>query len=463
MTAAHGALTEGPVGRTLLNKAAPMLLGIASILLFNIVDTFFVGQLGAWELAAMSFTFPVTFVVLSIAMGMGIGATAVISAAIGHGDEAKVRRLTTDAIILANVIVVLVVVLGLLLQTPTFRLLGADVEMTALILEYMTPWWIGVGFLVIPMVGNSAIRATGDMKTPAYIMMTAGGLNLLLDPLLIFGLGPLPRLELQGAAIATVLSWMTTFVAASWVLIRRERMIDFRWPTTEVLFDSWSSILKVGLPAAGTNLLVPLGFALLTRIVAEHGTEAVAAWGVANRLEGLSMVGIAALSTAMTPFVGQNMGAGRCDRLREAVRFSIKASFSWGLGVALVLSALARPIAGAFNSEPSVIGLVVLFLYTVPISYTFFGVVQLMGSFFNGSQRPMKAALLTVLRLFVFGVPLAFLGAQIDGMRGMFLGISLGNLLIGGAAIYMVRSLIDRHEEDLARGGIHAEAPLPST
>ena len=449
MTVTRGVLTEGPVARTLLQKALPMLLGIAAILFFNIVDTFYVGQLGARELAAMSFTFPVTFVVLSLAMGMGIGASAVISTAIGQGDDARVRRLTTDSLFLANALVVLVAGAGLVFQQPIFRLLGAAEDMLPLIIAYMTPWWLGVGFLVIPMVGNSAIRATGDMKTPAYIMSIAGLVNAGLDPLLIFGLGPFPRLELQGAAVASVLSWTVTMGAALWILIRRERMIAFCLPKLQELADSWRAILRVGLPAAVTNVLTPLAGALLTRIASEHGTAAVAAWGVGNRIEGLALVGIAALSTAMTPFVGQNMGAGRCDRLREAVRFSILASLVWGGGVAVLLAALAYPIAFAFAEAAPVVRGIVHFLWVIPASYTLLGTVQLVSSFYNGAQRPMRAAALSGLRLFVFGLPLAAGGAHFAGLLGLYIGVALGNVLVGGIAIWMVWRLIDAHEKRL--------------
>ena len=438
-----GALTEGPVGRTLVEKAVPMLLGIASIIFFNIVDTFWVGQLGAVPLAAMSFTFPITYVVLSLAMGMGIGATSVISNAIGHGDFSRVRRLTTDSLFLANILVLVLAVIGLVTQGPLFTLIGAEPDTLPLIKAYMTPWYLGVGFLVIPMVGNSAIRATGDMKTPALIMAVVGIVNAVLDPFLIFGIGPFPRLELFGAALATVISWLCSFVAAFWVLGYRERLLDFARPRLAVLWASWKEILHVALPAAGTNILTPLAGAVLTRIVAEQGTEAVAAWGVAGRIESLALVGIMALSTAMTPFAGQNLGAGRCDRLREAVRFAMAASVVWGLGVAVVLGVGAPAIAAIFSDNSQVVRLVVRFLFIVPLSYTLLGVGLLVSSFYNGSKRPMKAALISVFRLFIFSIPFGLIGAAWGGMTGLFLGVALGNACTGLVSIFLVHRFIE--------------------
>ena len=454
----RGALTEGPVGPTLIAKALPMLVGIASILLFNIVDTFFVGQLGAEPLAAMSFTFPVTFVVLSLAMGIGIGATAVISTALGQGDDGRVRRLTTDALFLANVLVIVCAGLGLSTQSPLFRALGADPRLLPLILQYMTPWWFAVGFLVIPMVGNAAIRATGDMKTPSYVMLTAGLVNLALDPILIFGWGPVPRLELFGAALATGLAWVVTFVAAVWILARRERMLTLERPRLAELLASWTAILRVGVPAALTNVLTPVAGAALTRLAAGQGTAAVAAWGVGTRIEGLATVGVMALATALTPFVGQNIGAGRCDRLSAALRFAVLASIVWGAGVALVLGILARPLALAFNDDGEVVAWIMRFLWVVPASYTFLGAVHLMSSFYNGAQRPLPAAALSVVRLFVLGLPAALLGAHLGGMTGLLQGVAVGNVLAGVVAIGMGRRLV---AEQLRRQ-TEERAPVPA-
>jgi putative MATE family efflux protein len=219
-------LIDGPVGKTLLNLTIPMVIGIMGIVAFNLVDTYFVGQLGTTELAALSFTFPVVFVIGSIALGLSMGTSAVISRAIGEGDRHKVQRLTTDALMLSLVIVISFAVAGLFTIEPLFKLLGASAEILPLIKRYMTIWYPGMMFVVIPMVGNGAIRASGDTKTPSMIMMAAVVVNLVLDPLLIFGIGPFPRWELEGAAVATVIARAVTMVISIRVLHWREKMIS---------------------------------------------------------------------------------------------------------------------------------------------------------------------------------------------------------------------------------------------
>jgi len=423
-----------------------MLIGIAAILLFNIVDTFWVGQLGARELAAMSFTFPVVFVVMSVSMGMSIGTTAVISRAIGQGHAAGVRRLTTDALALSVVIVTVMGLAGLALLGPVFQALGADDSLMPLIRQYMIPWLLGVGFVVIPMVGNGAIRATGDTRTPSVVMLAAGVTNLALDPLFIFGVGPLPRMELRGAAVATVLSYMVAFVAALWMLGRRERMLEARIPPVREVLSSWRAILHLGVPAAATNLLIPLSTGVLTRMVAAHGTHAVAGFGVATRLEGLSMIGVSSLASALTPFVGQNSGASRWERVTGGVRFSMRAALTWGGAAAIVLGLAAPHLAGLFNDDPDVIKTATTYLRVVPWSYGTLGIALLAGSTFQALQRPFRAAQLVVLRLVVLAVPLAWLGSRWLGVPGLFGGVAAANLLVGCVAWWEVKRQVPASE-----------------
>jgi putative MATE family efflux protein len=453
MTTNRVNLLEDQVGSTLLRLSGPMALGFLAVILFSVVDTFWVGRLGARELAAMSFTFPVVFLIMSISIGIGVGVTAVVSRAIGAGEPDRVCRLTTDGLLLANGLVVMVALAGLLTIRPVFGVLGASPDMIVLIGQYMTPWYIGVGFIVIPIVGNSAIRATGDTKTPSLIMIIAGGVNLILDPILIFGLGPFPRLELQGAAIATVIAYTITFFAAFAILWKRERMLDFSRPAFAEVIESWRRILYVGVPAAATQMLVPLATAVLTRIVAGFGPAAVAAFGVGTRIESLSMIVPMALAASVTPFVGQNLGARNCARVRAGLRFGVLVSLVYGAIAAGVLAILARSLASIFTVEPAVVDMMSWYLYIIPVSYGFFGAMFAVNATFNAADHPLRAAFIIVVRLFVLAVPLAMVGSALGGLAGVFAGISAANVLVGILAILMGRYFIRRVEKRIASSG----------
>jgi putative MATE family efflux protein len=443
-------LLEGPIGSTLIRLAMPMVFGMAAIILFNVVDTLYVGRLGALDLAAMSFTFPVVFMVMHVGVGLGVGVTSAISRAIGKGDNDRVRRLTTDGLFLANTVVIVFAIAGILTLDPLFRALGAGEEMLPLIRSYMRWLYVGVGFLVIPIVGNSAIRATGDTKTPAMIMVTAGVVNIALDPLLIFGPGPFPRLELQGAAIATVISWIVTFIAAFWILGKRMRMIDRSLPQLAIVWSSWRAILYVGIPASATQVLVPVAAGIITRMVSSFGPDAVAAFGVGTRIEALALIGIFSLGAALAPFVGQNYGAHNSVRLRKAMRFCAVGAIVYGGAAYVVLALLARPVAILFNDQEAVVATIVTYLRIMPIGYAFHGFALLVVSTFNAVNKPITSAVLNIFRLFVFGLPLAYTGSILIGVSGVFYGLITANVLIGIISYLVMRKFLHIVESEIA-------------
>ncbi|MFC2165559.1 MATE family efflux transporter [Acidobacteriota bacterium] len=443
-------LVEGPIGRILFKLTVPMIFGVLGMVAFNLVDTFFVGKLGTMELAALSFTFPVIFAIASLALGIGIGASAVISRAAGEGDEQKVKSLTTDSLILSLLFVAIIIVVGLLTLEPVFRLLGATDELIPLIKQYMIIWYPGMIFVVIPMVGNNAIRAIGDTKTPSAIMLIAVTVNGIMDPLLIFGLGPFPRLELAGAAIATVIARASTLIVSLYVLIFREQMITFARRNLADIIESWKRILYIGVPAAGTRIIVPVVMGVITRLLASYGPESVAAFGVAARLEFFALAVVWALASVIGPFVGQNWGAGKFDRVRLGIRMSERFAVLWGLGMCLLLVILAEPAASIFSSNPAVTSTIVLYLRIVPLAFGAGGVIILNASALNVLNRPLHATFLIFLQMVVFYIPLAHLGSRVFGLQGIFGGAAVAYIVAGVSAHFLMKYILNSMRSSFA-------------
>jgi len=419
-----------------------MVFGILGMVAFNVADTFFVGQLGSNELAALSFTFPVVLVINSLAQGLGVGASAVISRAIGEGDHHKVQRLTTDSLVLAVLVAIVCVSLGILTIDPLFSLLGATPEVLALIRQYMVIWYFGIIFVVIPMVGNNAIRATGDTKTPSAIMLVAVAINISLDPLLIFGLGPFPRMELSGAALTTVLARATVFFVSLGILYYREKMLTLAWPGFKALFDSWGQVLYIGLPSAGTSMIIPLGTGVITSLIATYGPEAVAAYGVSTRLDMFALTVVMALASVLGPFVGQNWGAGQPERLILGVKYSQGFVTAWGFLVFIGLATAAWPIAGLFNDNPEVISTIVRYLRIVPLGYGLMGLLLLSNTTFNVLNKPLYASALSLTQMFGLYIPLAYAGSRFLGVTGIFIAAATANIVAGLCAYLWLKSIL---------------------
>ena len=433
----HQRLIEGNVGQQLIKLTIPMIWGVLAVTAFNIVDTYFVGQLGTQPLAAMSFTFPVVMTLGSLAIGLGVGTSSVIARAIGEGDRDRVQRLTTDSLTLSLLVVAIFVSFGLVTIDPLFTALGADADVLPFIRSYMQIWYFGMIFLVIPMVGNSAIRASGNTLVPGIIMIVAAGVNIALDPFFILGWGGFPRLEIQGAAIATIISRAITLIASLLVLHYREKMLCFNLPKFGVILASWRKILQIGLPAAATSIITPISIGLITSAIAFYGAEAVAAFGIASRIESLSLIVIVALSASLGPFVGQNWGAKKYYRVHRALNLSYLFCLAWGIMMAAILTGSASWLASLFNNDPEVIQIARNYLWFVPISYAAAGIIFVASSTFNALGKPIPSMIMTISRMVVLYIPLAYLGSRLFGINGIFAAACIANLVVGiGAYVW---------------------------
>jgi len=411
-----------------------MIWGIFAMMAFNFTDTWFVAQIGERQLAAMSFTFPVVMLMISLGIGMMAGTSSVIARAIGAGRRERVRRLSTDALLLAFLLSLACTALGLATMDSLFAALGADETIRPLIREYMTIWYGGYVFILVPMTGFGAMRATGDSRLQSKIMILASLMNLALDPLLIFGLAGFPRLELEGAAVATVLSRAASLAAVFWGLHRKHRLLDPSIPTLADFRASCASVLHVGVPAAGTNMIVPAATGAVVAIIATFGPAAVAGHGAASRIEHLTLVGFFALSAVIGPFVGQNLGAGQIERIAKALEISALFCVSLGLVVAVALAGGADPLMGLFSEAADVQSVGTLYLWIVPISYGAYGVIMVVTAAMNGLGHPMPAVAISAIRMIALYFPLAWLGAQLAGVTGIFVGISVANVISGAIA-----------------------------
>lgn len=428
-------LTSGSVSSNLLELTLPMMLGILSMVGFNLVDTYFVGQLGKNELAALSFTFPVITMIFSIVQGMGIGATALIAKSFGRGDIGKARRETTDSLVLSALIAFIFVLLGYFTIDPLFTALGASSEVLPLIREYMSIWYLTILFVVVPFIGNSAIRATGDARTPSYIMLFAVAINAILDPILIFGWGIIPALGLKGAAIATSASRGMTLILAFYILYKREKLITFHQPGWKVIRECWGSILYIGLPSGFSRMITPVAQSIITAFIAVYGQASVAGYGVGTRIEFLVMSVLFALSASIGPFTGQNFGAGHISRIQKSINQSSLFSLMWGFLLAIVCFVFARPIAIIFSDNEEVIKSSVLFLKIVPIGFGFQGIVQIINSNLNTLNKPLPASILLLIQALILYIPLAWIGSELFDIAGIFAATSL-TYAIGGILSY---------------------------
>lgn len=420
----------------------PTGFGILSLLLFNITDTFFISLLGTQELTALSFTFPITFIISSIIIGFGGGLSAALARLIGKGEMNNIKGFVISGLLLGLLSITLLSTLGYVISIPLFELMGASHFLMPLINDYLSIWLIAIVFLVVPMMGNNALRATGDAKSPSYIMMGAGIVNVVLDPIFIFGCGLIPAMGMQGAAYATLIAWLFSCIA-SLTLLFKSQLIGFVSLSSDMIILMWRRILKVGSPAALSQMINPLFNAIIMAILAQIDPNAVAAYGVGMRIESLMLIGVIALSSSLMPFLAQNMGATQYERAKNGLLGSAKFSVINQFVIYIIVALLAHPIANLFSNDESVIQYIVIFLYLVPFAYGALGIVIIFANALNAYNRAGSSLMLNVARLFLIMLPMAWLGKELHGATGVFAAIAIGNILMGGACYLLANKVTD--------------------
>lgn len=450
MNNAEPRLTQGSVGRHLVVMTTPVLFGIFTMMSQTFVDAYFIGQVGDRALAALSFAFPVLMVITSIAIGLGAGTSSVVARAYGSSDLRRARRLATDSLILSFLVTLVISAVGLLTINPLFKLLGAPTDMLPMIRGYMTILYGGVPFVVVGMVGMSSMRATGDTRLPSMLMVLAAILNIILDPIFIFGLGPVPEMGLNGAAFAALIARGGIFFGTLYLMHARMDMLTLNKPNSAELRESWTDILHVGIPAAATNAVIPIATGVITAMLARYGTDAVAGFGIASRVESLTLVVFYALSAIIGPFVGQNVAAGKAGRIYQALRICTIFCIAMGLAIAAFLAVFNDYLPTLFSQSPLVISVASKFLLIAPISYGAYGMVMIMNASFNGMGKPMPAVVISIVRMAMIYVPLAVVARYYFGIDGIFAAYAFANIATGVAAYIWARKSVkgqcDRHE-----------------
>jgi putative MATE family efflux protein len=434
-------LLEGDVPPHVLRLAFPLALGMFALNAFSLVDTWFIAQLGTRYLAALGFCIPIIMLYMGVIFGLNVGTSAALARVYGEGDMVKFSRMATDALTLGAVVITAAAVLGFMLIVPIFRLLGAGDGLMPLIWKYMAIWYCGLPFLGMMMIGNACIRATGDTRFPSAMMISLSVVNMVLDPFLIFGWGPFPRLELAGAAVTMVISSYIMAVISMWFLIFRKRVLVAPiWHKD--IFSSWKRIMHVAIPSMISNQISPISAAIITAMAAGFGKEAVAALGVATRIESMSTLVFYSVGAGLSIFAGQNFGAGNYGRIYEAVRAATKYALYWGVFIAGVLWLAAYRIPLFFDDNENVVNYTAKYLHWVPLTYFALGVMVVYNAKLNAIGRPFRATALILLKAIVLYVPLAWYFQGKMGFEGILLSLVITNLAVGAIAVLWNRRIL---------------------
>lgn len=416
--------------------AVPMLAGTFAINMYNLANAYFVSKLGTEALAAISFAFPVVMLLMFVSRGISSGAMTLVAHAIGGKDPKQAATLTTHALLLAVLFAAAMSILGVVTITPVFSRLGASGEVLDLTARYMRIWYLGAVVMVLQMVTSDLIICTGNTKTVSFLMVGSTVVNVFLDIGLIFGRFGMPKMGIVGAAVATILSQAAALAVAGYILFHRMKMIRIGIVASGTITRSWVRILKFGIPGALGMILAPISAAVITRLVAGYGNAAVAAMGVAGRIEMFAFMIPMTVGMSLIPFVAQNYGAGRLDRIRSARKGAMSFAVLYGVFIGILFLLFARPMARIFSNESDVVDVLCSYIYITCMGYGLLEVFRYAGFTLTGAHEPFKASMLSVMRIAVLLVPLSVAGSFFFGLHGIFWGRFVTDVLSGLAGIW---------------------------
>ena len=429
----------------MLRMLGPFSIAVIALISTGIVDTIYLGRLtdpdnpdlAQMVLAALGIAFPISFMGNSANIGLGAGTMSAVSRALGQGDVEKSRRHAAAAILMGLFVMTLLVTFMLLIAPYILSVTGQSETVVSWGYEYLLIVMPGLVIISVASMSNNILRAGGEAILPSSIMILGAVINIILNPFFIYGWGPFPRMELQGAALATLMGNVIGASYGFYIVFFHRKAVDFAGMTFRSMRRAWSIIGQVGVPAAGTNIIVPFSTWIVVAIIGNALGEAdVAAFTVASRAELISVGLLYALSACIGAITGRNGGAGKTERVREAFKVCYLICVIWGTVLAVVLAIFAHEVAGIFTSDQSLIEKIIPYFYIVPITVFAYGFVFISAAGLNAIGRPLYGLTYTIFRSLIFYVGFVAIGVMSAGLNGAFIGVAAANILSGLIAIY---------------------------
>ena len=437
-------LVSGSIPGHLVSQTLPMVIGVAAIMSIGLVDSYFIGQLGSDALAAISFIFPVSVAITSLGVGIMVGINSVVARALGEGDHEKAARRANFGIVFATLCGAVMGLALWLAIDPIFTAMNAPADLMPIIREYMRPYAMGFPLILAIMGFNGVLRGQGEARKTSTISIAYAGANWVLDPLLITGAFGFEGYGMAGAAYATVIGWALGVAVAVWLVRSTSLPLDFALLRDCSLIDPAKAIIRVGLPAAFSNAINPLGLSILTALVALEGEAAVAGFGAAGRLQSFVIVPLLGLSGAIGAIVGQNWGARRYDRSREAALWAAGFCVVWGVLVAIAMVLAGENFARLFTDDPAVIAEFALYLEIAAWGYAGFGLLIVGNGIMNAVDKAGLALMQSVGRVFLVMLPVALVLQPGMGSAAIYTAELAANLFGAISAVVLVRFIFVR-------------------
>lgn len=442
-------LTQGSILKNLYRLALPIMAGMFLQTLFNIVDTIFVSMLGGTALAAVSLHLPIFFLLLALGNCVAVGTSSLIARSLGAKDIDTANLTANQSIVLSVLIALISTVVGVIASPFIFRATGAEGTLLSYAIGYNTIIFAGNIFFFSYSAFDGILRGEGDMRTSMVNLLIATGCNIILDPILIFGFGPIPGFGVQGAALATVISRAIGLYFIVRHFAKKKSSITMNFTPWMWNSDIIRRILAVGIPASVAQGMLSLSLFVYNSIAMNFSEDAVAALGLGFRVDSLAFLPGLGISIATITLIGQNFGAGRLDRVRKAYFAALANAFALMAFMGLIFSIFPQHVLRVFSADPEVAAYGIEYLRTIPRFYGFLGIGFISSSAFQGIGQGYPSLLVNFIRLGVVGVPLSYILTRTQlGVNGLWWAIALSDVAFGIVGCIWFISKVNRLQKE---------------
>ncbi|MCK4532603.1 MATE family efflux transporter [bacterium] len=436
-------LINGNIHKSVLSIALPLVVVNTFSIALELIDAFFVGRLGPQALAAIAMASVVIFFLATFGVGLGIGTVALVSAAFGEGDFEKADKIALQSLYLGIVVSLILGVFGFFFSPWLLNFLGAKGDVLIMGSKYLKILFAGILAMFFMFLGNAVFQGAGDTKVPMKIGAITVIINIILDPLLIFGLIGFPRLGVSGAALATVISRTIGGIIMLSIFFRGKHLVQIKLDDLGLNFKIIKKILLIGFPGSIQMLLRSFSAVVLIKIVALFGTTVIAAYGIGGRIFHFFLLPGFCFGGAAATLVGQNLGAKNPHRAYKSALLSSYYYLGFLLVSGTIVFIFSSPIAALFNPEKEFVKICSLFLKYLAVGSVFLSSGVIFSRALQGAGDTISPMLITGLSLYIFQIPLAYLlsmhlgfnerGIWIAGLMGSFInGLIMAIIFLNG-------------------------------
>ncbi|MBA7516525.1 Multidrug export protein MepA [subsurface metagenome] len=432
----RGEILNGSINKTLLKLAYPLIFFNLLFIVYNLTDTFWLGKLGREAVSAPTVSFPFIWTMMSFGAGFAIAGFAFVSQYAGAGQWDKAKHNIANLLTLMFFSSFILGIIGFFITPWILHILGVPADAYDNAVIYLRVMFIGIPFSFEGFAFSFALRAIGDTKTPTIINSIAIILNVILDPLLIFGIGPFPRLEILGAALGTIISYSIASILSIYLVFSGKLGIKFYLSDFKPDFGLYKKMFKIGLPASIGQSLNALGFVVLMGIVSQFGSVVIAAYGIGQRIISLIFTVSDGFSMAMSTMVGQNLGVLNFKRIRKIVNKTILINTIFISIPTLLIFLFRTQIIGIFIKDILVINEGAIFYACFLIAMPFFGIFFISTSVIKAAGRTKESMVLGIIRLWGLRVSLAYFLSTLWGSKGIWIGMAMSNIIASVLAYF---------------------------